>query len=183
MKRPAARGRRWWLAAPILIAALGGAYAISATVMRPYLGGQLPIGGSGSQPARVGQTVFMDLAIPAHRDGAHITGVHADNVSPGLAVKFVSTTFARTSENNLAGYPLSCATPASVSPVAGTPLTAATYLRLELTATKTGQLGFTGITVDWADGLLHGSATSSFQYEMRATNGPGLACPGGRPAP
>jgi hypothetical protein len=174
------RRRWWWLFAPTIVAALGATYGISYAAMRPYPGDELPLGGAGSQPASVGQTVFLDLGIAARRDGAHITGVHVNHATPGLTVKFVSTTFARTGQNDLAGYPLSCAKPASVPPVAGTPLNSSTYLRLELTATRPGRLRFTSITIDWADGLLHGKASAPFQYELRATTGKSLSCPGVR---
>jgi hypothetical protein len=162
---------------PVVVVALGSTYGIAFAAARPYASDKLPLGGQGSQPARVGQTVFMDLGIPARREGAHITGVHVNNLTPGLTVRFVSTTFDRTNRNQLAGWPLSCARPASVSPVAGTPLRSTTYLRTELTATRPGRLGFTSITVDWADGPLHGSATGPFQYALRATNGTDLPCP------
>jgi len=170
------RRRWWWLAAPVIIVAAGSAYGIAYAAVRPYPHG-LPLGGRGSEPAHVGQTIFHDLAIPARRDGAHITGVHANNVAPGLNVRFVSTTFARTGGNNLDGYPLSCAQPASVSPVAGTPLNPSTYLRLELTASRPGRMAFTSITVDWADGIIHGSVTAPISFELRATKGSPLECP------
>ena len=167
----------WWLAAPLILAALGCAYVIGYFSVRPYPHDDLPLNADASQPARVGQTVFDDLAIPSRRSDAHITGVHANGVSTGLTIRFVSTTFARTGENDLAGFPLSCAGPASVSPAAGTPLRPSTYLRLEMTATRPGRLHMTSITVDWADALVHGSATGTFDYTLRSTRGAAIGCP------
>jgi hypothetical protein len=167
----------WWLVAPLIVAALGCAYVIAYFSVRPYPNDDLPLNADASQPARVGQTVFVDLAVPSRRSDAHITGVHANGVSPGLTIKFVSTTYARTGQNDLAGFPLSCAGRSSVSSVAGTPLRPSTYLRLEMTATRPGRLHLTSITVDWADGPVHGSATGGFDYTLRSTPGPAFACP------
>jgi hypothetical protein len=129
--------RWWWLTVPLLVVLLDTSYLIAQSVVRPYSNDQLRLGGSGSEPARVGQTVVFDLPIPARREGANITRVRAA-VTSGLAVKIVSTTFQRTGQNRSAGFPLSCAGPASVSRVAGTPLNASTYLPLELTPRRAG---------------------------------------------
>jgi hypothetical protein len=167
---------RWWLlTAALVVVLLGASYLISQSVVRPYAQDQLRLGGGSSEPARVGQTVFFDLPAPARREGAHITGVRA-SVTSGLAVKIVSTTFRRTGQNDLAGYPLSCAGPASVSRVAGTPLNASTYLRLELTPTRTGTSRLTSLTVDWRDGIWHGSATTGISFALRAIKAPKIGC-------
>jgi hypothetical protein len=167
--------RWWWLTAPLVVVLLGASYLISQSLVRPYSNDQLRLGGNSSEPGRVGQTVFFDLPIPARREGAHITGVRAA-VTSGLAVKIVSTTFQRTGRNQSAGFPLSCARPASVSRVAGTPLNASTYLRLELTPTRAGTSRLTSLTVDWADGIWHGSATAPISFTLRATKAPQLGC-------
>jgi hypothetical protein len=162
------------------VAVLGFTYANAYATVRPYSHNKLPIDCDCGEPATVGQTVFFDVDIPARRPGAHITAVHA-TVTHGLMVRFLSTTFQRTGENNLSGFPLSCAGPASLSPVAGTPLNRSTYLRMELTATRPGRSALTSITVDWADGLLHGSASTDFWMALRATpHGEPVDCPSGQ---
>jgi hypothetical protein len=170
-----------WGVAAVVVAGLGSAYVFSYFALRPYPNDDLGIGGVATQSVGVGQTVLYDVPIPAHRSGAHITAVHLHDTSPGLRVQISSTTFARTAGNDLVGFPASCAGPASTSPVAGTPLNASTYLRIELTPTRPRRAEFTSLTVDWADGLVHGSASGNFGIVVKPRSGYRLRCPSAEP--
>jgi hypothetical protein len=162
------RPQWWWTAAPVVVAGLGAAYAIGANAVDPYP--HAVVGTAMTGPGRVGDTYYVNLDIGPVSDGAHLTSVTAAGVH-GVRLGFRTTTFDRIGHDMRAGFPLRCAGPASTSPVPGTPLRRdpATYLRVDITPTEVGRVGFSSLTLHWRDGLFHGSDIQPFSYHTQAT--------------
>ncbi|MBV9487599.1 MAG: hypothetical protein JO246_16325 [Frankiaceae bacterium] len=140
-----------------VVVGLAIAYLVGTSQANPF--GENRVGGGGSEPGIVGTTYYFNFGLGPTRDGAHITGIHAD--ARGVRVAFFATSYEELKGDNRAGFPIRCGRGTTLHPVDNAPLRTSpeTYLRMQVTPLRSGRVGVHSITVDWRNGIFHGSKT------------------------